>query len=216
MKWFHSRFLFNINQELSSICSTERHIYTRVECFTVDQNDFPESEIYIHSSYEDFTDSSGDARSLDDVLPISQYAPQQHYSVLLSAISCSFPDFDFSSTTPYHFKVIQSPEQAKSSIIWNLTSSLPLSDTICKNIWQNIDNEISPALCDIYSYEPDQSDAFSEMGALWSRCFLFFNTKQRKVLLFHLREGAQEFESEDEDVLFNEDDIIDSFGYSYY
>ncbi|KAH0788985.1 repressor of RNA polymerase III transcription MAF1 [Histomonas meleagridis] len=77
---------------------------------------------------------------------------------------------------------------------WNFTSSLPYSEDLFQRVWNAIECEIQPATCDIYTYEPPCSDAFSAMGALWNVSYFFFNVKQRKILHFHMREGASDFE----------------------
>jgi hypothetical protein len=68
---------------------------------------------------------------------------------------------------------------------------------VWNQIYANIEAEIRPAVCEIFAYEPDCTDAFSAAGAVWSACYLFLNPKERKVLLFHMREGATDFSPED-------------------
>ena len=55
--------------------------------------------------------------------------------------------------------------------------------------------EISPAVCAIYSYEPDRPDAFSESGAIFNLCYFFLNEKTNKLVLVHLMEGGESLDS---------------------
>ena len=134
------------------------------------------------------------------------------------AISNSFPDYEFSGIQPEDFQRISTPEQARSSISWSLSTYLPDNEALSHHMWNAIENEISPAFCDIYTYEPNCADVFTENGAVWSKMYLFVNEKARKVILFHIREGAQGFESESEDETYGTDsDIIDQrFGFGVF
>lgn len=189
MRWLNSRFLFGINQELAALCATEERISASVECFFVDQEDFPASAQSPKSSVGHVL---ADSTDLKNILPKRQEPPREHFQILVDAISLAFPDYDFSTIDSSHFRPIDAPEEARASLFWTLSSALQVDDRLCYRLWQKLDGEISPAVCDIYSYEPKCADAFSEDGALWSQNLLFFNTKQRKLLLFHVREGACE------------------------
>ena len=73
-------------------------------------------------------------------------------------------------------------------------------------------------MCDIFTYDPDCSDVFTENGALWWKIYLFVNENARKVVLFHIREGAQGFESDIEDEFYSyETNIIENrFGFGVF
>lgn len=194
MRWVTSRSLVCINQELAALCSSERNIFTSVECFTVDEREFPSSVLA--------TKKGTDVRSgfsINHILPNATAPPPEHTRVLVEAISLAFPDYDFSTTDSTHFKPIDSPEAARSSILFYLSSAILVNDGDGRALWNKLDAEISPALCDIYSYEPNCADAFSENGVIWNCSYLFFNTKQRKVLLFHLRQGSIDLDDPDTD-----------------
>ena len=187
MRWLNSRFLFSINQELAALCATEDRIFTCVECFFVGQDEFPTSAQFPKVSVDHLLKES---RDITSILPRRQEPPPEHFKLLREAISLSFPDYDFSTIEQTHFRPIDAPEEARASLFWTLSSALQVNDRGCYQLWQSLDSEICPAVCDIYSYEPDCGDAFSENGALWNQSLLFFNTKQRKLLLFHVRKGA--------------------------
>jgi hypothetical protein len=140
------------------------------------------------------------------------YRPDECLPVLTQAIAKSFPDYDFSGLEQRHFRLIQAPEVARNEIAWAMSSRLGNGDIAWNRIYQYIEAEISPALCDIYSYEPDCCDAFAASGALWSICYLFFNAKDRKILLFHMREGAEEFEIDD----VEDEDLEVRYGFSVF
>ena len=217
MKWINSKFLFNVNQELSAACSAcNAMIYSKIECFSIPQ----EKDVRCRGSSNENRSSSRRRPSLDDeLLRIRSLTPSESQcNAMKDAISNSFPDYEFSGILPEHFQRIVTPEQARSTISWNLSSYLPDNEALSQDVWNAIENEISPAFCDIYSYEPDCADVFTENGALWSKVFLFVNEKAKKVILFHIREGAHGFESESEDDLYcYETDIIDNrYGFGVF
>ncbi|OHT04970.1 putative repressor of rna polymerase iii transcription [Tritrichomonas foetus] len=206
MKWFNSHLLFNINQELMSVCSTERDMFGQIESFVIDQSDMnknPQKQnIKINQYHEE------KPQSINDILPVEIHPNQDNFRILKSAIEIAFPDFDFSYASPDHFVCINSPEEARSSLSWALSSYFPSATDLCAQVWASLESEIQPALCDIYSYEPNCADAFSAMGAVWKMSYLFYNQKQRKVLHFHLREGGRAIES------LSDDDELD-IGYEF-
>jgi hypothetical protein len=118
--------------------------------------------------------------------------------ILARAISISFPDYDFSGVEHRQFREIESAEAARGALAWTFESALPEGGFSWNRIYQCIETEISPAVCHIFAYEPDCGDAFSASGAIWSICYIFVNMKQGKALLFHLREGAQDFDADND------------------
>jgi hypothetical protein len=121
--------------------------------------------------------------------------PEKHLSALLAALSGAFPDFDFSSVCPWNFKLIRESERAQSVINWAFQSELPDCEHMLVLLWATLEKEISPTTCSIYSYESDQPDAFSESGAVANLCYFFLNEKLNRVILVHLREGGDGFDS---------------------
>ena len=223
MKWFNSHFLFNINQELMSLCSSEPNLFGQVESYIIDSSDIRIRPQRTQSSTVDtsfitdrFFGSSSVERhaSINDILPVHKHPSNQTFPILKSAIEIAFPDFDFSNTRPDHFVLIQSPEEARSKINWALQTYFPAaSDEVTMHLWAAMEKEIQPGVCDIYSYEPNCTDAFTAMGAVWNMSYLFYNIKQRKILHFHLREGGKEIESgfidDDDELEFGEDNYYD-------
>ncbi|NXR21588.1 MAF1 polymerase, partial [Cinclus mexicanus] len=55
-------------------------------------------------------------------------------------------------------------------------------------LWDAVDEEISLAECDIYSYNPDlDSDPFGEDGNLWSFNYFFYNKRLKRIVFFTCR-----------------------------
>jgi hypothetical protein len=133
-----------------------------------------------------------------------------HFPVLAAAISSGFPDYDFSSVCPWNFKLIGSPEQAQSNINWAFQTQIADSPATINLLWATLEKEIGPGRCSIYVYEPDSPDGFSESGAIFNMCCFFLNEKMGKVLLVHLQEGGQNYESDDADDLL--EDVEERYG----
>jgi hypothetical protein len=134
--------------------------------------------------------------------------------VLSNAIARAFPDYDFSGLQEHHFRPIESPQAAYQELGWAMSSRFQNGDSAWARIYQNIETEISPALCDIFAYEPDCTDAFVASGAVWSACYLFLNAKDKKVFLFHLRDGGRDFDPDGSDE--EDEDLEIRYGYSVF
>lgn len=217
MKWINSKSLQNVNQELSAACALGNSIYGKMECFQFPPADFA-SKSPGRCSRGNPARSTWLRSSGPSLLQQQKIPTPEHFNAVKSAIEMTFPDYEFSNVIPEHFEVISTLDQARSTISWHLMSYLPSVEALSMHIWSAIECEVSPALCDIYSYEPTCSDVFTENGALWSKIILFVNDKSRKVLLFHLREGAQGFEDESDDEANSySDDIMESrFGFGVF
>ncbi|OHT17188.1 hypothetical protein TRFO_41218 [Tritrichomonas foetus] len=185
MKWYNSNNLCNTNQELMSLCSSSHNIFGQIECYSFDQKEYP---------------AVGNVEAM--------------FRLLKNTIETSFPDFDFSWLIHQHFKIVESSEEAQSNIGWTVISNVPSSQAILSNLWAGIEKEIQPSNCMIYAYEPNCTDAFSELGALWTVSYLFVNLKMRKILHFHMREGASSVEQlSDVDISMDEDMELECYNY---
>lgn len=157
----------------------------------------------------------GTPNSLTSMPTIAANPSTKHFSILKSTISSAFPDYDFTDLSNGDFKRVIATEQIKSNISWQLSSALPTASILETHLWQAIETEISPGICDVYQYEPETADIFSEMGAIWNYTYFFINEKQKKVLLLHLRDGAHDIGSESGSEDFYDDCDVLNNHYSY-
>ena len=126
------------------------------------------------------------------------------------ALETTSSDYDFSMLCPWHFKLIQSEEQAKVNMNSALTSYLSVTNDISSSLWQAIDSKVQIGMCDIYEYQSDYPDPFSAMDSTFNFSYFFLNEMYNKVLVFHLQEGSLENESIDND------SFEDQFAYSIF
>jgi len=211
MKWINSRQLFNINQELASLFSTENRLFSRVESYSLEKKQKLIPNRPVSSPVTAFAGVN--------LIEQSNSPSGKQFEYIIGCLSSAFPDFDFGAMVPEHFKRVISPDQIRSSVSWSMASAVTSSDVVETHLWQAIETEISPVLCDIFQYEPNCEDIFSEMGALWNYTYFFINEKQRKVLLFHLREGAQAFESDSdgEDSISQDESLLEQrYGFGVF
>jgi hypothetical protein len=189
MKLATSQNLITMNQLLSALCATTPHVFGLVHEFQFDGAQ--------HNAFE----AAGD-----------------EFPVLAKALASAFPDYDFSGVERRHFRPIPAPEAARAGVSWAAESLLAASYEAAMRLWQRLETEIGPAVCNIYAYESDCADPFSQCGVLSNITYLFVNRDQMKVVMFHLREGARELDSEadegDEDDLI--EDVEDRYGYDVF
>mmetsp|Transcript_21254 Transcript_21254/g.54800 ORF Transcript_21254/g.54800 Transcript_21254/m.54800 type:complete len:239 (+) Transcript_21254:97-813(+) len=109
---------------------------------------------------------------------------------LIATLNASYPDYDFSSAKAESFTWKTGAEymhMVKNSIMTTLAeadTSLGSSVNLCEQLWQQIESEISPSECDIFSYIPDMDcDPLSD-GKIWSFNYFFYNHRMKKVLFF--------------------------------
>lgn len=109
---------------------------------------------------------------------------------LIATLNASYPDYDFSTAKAESFTWKTGAEymhMVKNAIMTALAeadTSLGSSVNLCEQLWQQIEAEISPSECDIFSYIPDlDSDPLSE-GKIWSFNYFFYNNRLKKVLFF--------------------------------
>jgi hypothetical protein len=182
--------LFKLNQDLLTLTAMRPSTHAAVECFT------------FSGLSQGRSPSVGRTQSspVPGARPSAVSASVIHFPILATAISAAFPDYDFSSVCPWNFKLIVSPEQAQSNINWAFQTQIADSPATINLLWATLEKEISPGRCNIYVYEPDRPDGFSESGAVFNMCCFFVNEKTEKVAMVHLQEGGQTYESDDEDV----------------
>jgi hypothetical protein len=97
-----------------------------------------------------------------------------------------FPDYDFGQAKSSEFSREPSYEWVSRNINAILHSAIGEEYlSVAPSLWASLGNEINPAECTIYSYNPDmESDPFSEEGSLWSFAFFFYNKKMKRIVFF--------------------------------
>ncbi|OHT14493.1 hypothetical protein TRFO_15156 [Tritrichomonas foetus] len=216
MTFITNQAIFKVNQELLSLSASTPKVHGKIECFNISKSQRSlsggtPSVPHFSSSYHPMAVFSSSPVQPAFSSAFSQstclHATPQHYAMLIAAFSSAFPDFDFSAVAPWNFKLVPSPEQAQNNINWTFKTALSESDRLMGHIWSVLEKEISPASCYIYMYDSDRPDAFTEMGAVFNLNYFFLNEKMNKIILIHLREGANEVESgsDEEGDSFDED-----------
>mgnify|MGYP000317018694 FL=1 len=213
MKFLNSSSLATINQILSALCSQRNKQTGRIECFQVEASDVNEyrSHSLERPPFQLSFGTSPDSLLRNPIYNIEAYSSSHHFPALKSAIETTFPDYDFSMLCPWHFKLIQSMEQAKMNLNWAITSYFSQGVDLSNQIWYSIDSEIQIGMCDIYEYQTDCPDPFSAMGTTFNFLYFFLNEKQNKVLVLHLQECSNDDEQFD-DI----DDFDQQYGYSIF
>ena len=214
MKYINSPIIVSINQELLASISPDSNFCSKVECFEFSPQDFsqqPKSvsydRPYIHNS---FGQSPG---SLTGTLVT--HASPRHFPALKATLSASFPDFDFSSVCPWHFKLMTTVDSAHSDICWPLSTYVHDSENLQQRLWTAIDAEISTGGSYIYKYDPDGPDPFTEQGVFFNMIMLFLNEKGNKVLIVSMREGDDNMSDSDFDA--GEDNLLESrYGFGVF
>ena len=204
MTYINSQQLFQVNQELLSLSSFAPQVHGKVECFSFKKN---QNNMYKQLFGEQFSGSP----NLSTFENGSLVATQVHFSAILASFSSAFPDLDFSTVCPWNFKLVPSVEKAQCDINWAFQTELSNCENFVGHLWAVLEKEIAPSNCYIYSYEPDRPDAFSESGVSFNMTYFFLNEKLNRVVLIHLREGANEFSSCSE----NEQDFDSVYGYDF-
>lgn len=143
---------------------------------------------------------------------------------LKATLNAAFsPDYDFSQAKSSEFSREPSYEWVNRNINATLVSAMGDEySSIAPSLWSALSNEINPAECTIYSYNPDmESDPFSEEGSLWSFAFFFYNKKMKRIVFFSchaLSLTAPLMESEDaeemEGYYYNEYPMEDMEGFT--
>lgn len=213
MKFLSNKRIVSINQLLAAQASLDNHVTSRLECFQVEPEDY---QTFRTNSYErpPFQSSYGASPDLflnNPMYSLNAFSSSHHFPALKASIEHTFSDYDFSNITPWNFRLISSPEQARQNLSWSVSNYFNNGQDLTQQLWQAIDGEIQTVNSEIYEYQSDCPDAFSEMGTVFNLIYFFINEKINHVLVFHLREGSNEYESGSED-----EDVEVRFGYSYF
>jgi hypothetical protein len=198
-----SHGLFLINQEFQTISAAQPHVHARVLCFNFGKKDTFQFERAVSGAFP---------QSWSETEPSTPAcASVQHASALVAALSSAFPDWDFSTVCPWDFRLVASPEEAQQRINWAFQTEVTDCERILSHMWAALEKEINLVTCNIYSYEPDRPDAFSESGAVLNLCYFFLSEKLNKIVLVHLREGGHDFNSGSDD-----DELEDVYQFSVF
>jgi len=141
-------------------------------------------------SLEDRGTGGGSASPSSPFGDLTDHQTRKKLVHLIATLNASYPDYDFSTAKAESFTWKTGAEymhMVKNSILTTLAeadTSLGSSVNLCEQLWQQIESEISPSECDIFSYIPDlDSDPLSD-GKIWSFNYFFYNHRSKKVLFF--------------------------------
>jgi hypothetical protein len=201
MTFYSNQAFIRLNQDFLTLLATQPNVQASVDCFTFSPK---------RSAAPSRTSSLTSPGVSEERTAIC--ASSKHFPALAAALAAAFPDFDFSCVTPWDFRLIETIEQAQSSIYWAFQAHLPDSASILPKLWNTLEKEIKPARCSIYVYESHRPDAFSATGATFTLNYLFVNERANRVVLVHLREGGADFEEDDELC----EDVEERYGYSVF
>lgn len=105
---------------------------------------------------------------------------------LISTLNASFPDYDFSNAKSEEFSKEPSLQCVVNAVDSQLFATVgDAFSSLKQQLWSTIDEEISLAECDIYSYNADlTSDPYGEEGSIWSFNYFFYNKKLKRLVFF--------------------------------
>lgn len=136
------------------------------------------------------------------------------------------PDYDFSTASATEFSKEPSVDFVSRNLYGHLATALG-DDVVglTTALWTELEKEINPAECAIYSYRPDgDSDPFGEEGSLWSLNYFIYNKKLKRIVFIRASscstgipsEDEQDLDGEDLDMSDDEMESVDPGGYGGY
>lgn len=156
--------------------------------------------------------------------PLSEASSRKTLIYLILTLNHIYPDYDFSLLRAHHFRKEASAKSIEDTVsnllvevsrIWNETPGYgekPFMDSL----WTAMDEAITLADCDIYSYKSDgEDDPFGEAGNIWSFNYFLYNRKQKRVLYFSCRgvsKTAASEESSNYSYKSDDEDAVDRYG----
>lgn len=121
--------------------------------------------------------------------PLSDQHSRRTFISLIQVLNASFPDYDFSELAPEDFR-----REDLTAVRANVTRLLPAhaleaGAPLTARLWQALEAELRVSECDVYSYQPTDSDRdpFSEHHTLWYFNYFFYNRRLRRVAFFTCR-----------------------------
>ncbi|XP_014117108.1 PREDICTED: repressor of RNA polymerase III transcription MAF1 homolog [Pseudopodoces humilis] len=122
--------------------------------------------------------------------PLSHTCSRKTLFYLIATLNEAFrPDYDFSAAKSHEFSREPSLNWVVNAVNCSLFSAVREDFKALRPLlWDAVDEEISLAECDIYSYNPDlDSDPFGEDGSLWSFNYFFYNKRLKRIVFFTCR-----------------------------
>lgn len=110
------------------------------------------------------------------------------------------PDYDFSHAKSEEFCKEPRIDFVRSKLSGHL-ATVRGDDVLrlCSSLWTELEKEIAPNECDIYSYRPDgESDPFGEEGSLWSLNYFLYNKRLKRIVFIRANAVSHGMPSEDE------------------
>ena len=153
--------------------------------------------------------------SASPVGPLTEAGSRRTLIYLLLTMQHIYPDYDFSLLRAHNFSKEKGPERVKANVdtlllettkAWANENGGDLS--FSEQLWSAVDKVINMYECDIYSYNPDESDPFGEDGYIWSFNYFFYNKKMKRILYFSCRGKTKAYEDSDKQL----DDLEDHEG----
>ncbi|KAK9817853.1 hypothetical protein WJX72_003161 [[Myrmecia] bisecta] len=165
--------------------------------------------------------------SKSPVGPLSESSSRKTLIYLILTLNHIYPDYDFSLLRANHFRKedgVSTVEEAvdsqllEVSRVWESTPGV--GDTaFLDSLWTAIDEAITLADCDVYSYKTDlESDPFGEKGNVWSFNFFFYNRKLKRILYLSCRgisKTAAKLTEDSSECRYNSDDADDEEAQTY-
>ena len=107
---------------------------------------------------------------------------------MIITMNAAFPDYDFRSLKPDHFVRRFHLRDITSTVNGHLAilgDSAAVGGNFIDQMWRTIDEAIGVTTSKIWSYVPDmEADPFSDVGALWSFNYFFYNEEKKQILFF--------------------------------
>jgi len=219
MKLFTNSLLIQLNQEVILNSTHDQDFTCKIECYEVEPSDFEYYGVHRNDSYHNPSSfgTSPNRFMSNPVYDLVSYASSLEFPALKATLSESFPDFSFDDLCPWHFKLIQSIDQAKSTIGWNVASNFANPDKLLSLLWETVVGTINLANSQVFSYDPDGPDLFSEMGIVSQQSFFFYDDVKGRVLFFHSREGNSGVRSMSDTESQSIDNLLEArFGFGVY
>lgn len=105
---------------------------------------------------------------------------------LILTLNNSFPDFDFATTKPEQFHIIQNLQQVMQTVNSYLAEIEVENPNFLTRMWMAIDEVINIKKCDIFTYKPlmDEYEDPLYDNALWSFNYFFYNEELQRICYF--------------------------------
>lgn len=146
------------------------------------------------------------SKSLDSPPDVLQHSCSTRTLYYLKATlnTAYAPDYDFSSARSEEFCKEPSLDYVQRTLYSHLTTVHHDVRHLSQSLWAELEKEIAPKECDIYSYRPDgDSDPFGEDGTLWSVNYFLYNKRLKRIVFIRASAASTGIPSEDES---NQDD----------